>query len=345
MANEASVFVTKCGYSLPIDDSRYLLPLLSPTSKGTGIRDSQPHGQLINRQFGRIYLQIHQILNVLREHNYNLSGKTMLDVGTGNGMVPRMLAKYCDMAEAVGSDLFLDGGSSTSFQPHNQADVAGEIENFIDNQGYLSYESYEHLVGFENYTKIPPAIDLSNKGETNYRFEKVGAHELSSLNQNFDFIYCKAIEHIHDWSAIFQQISTVSAQDALIYIKHRSFFSYLGAHRYASIGTPWGHILLDAEDYSRYVHEVYPTEAASMETFYFNDLSYPRLTVSEMLELARHNSFYPIQVTYEAPRYVDTVYKFIEKVESFWDIVYRNYPRISAEELFSGSVHIVLKRG
>ena len=34
-----------------------------------------------------------------------------------------------------------------------------------------------------------------------------------------------------------------------MFIKHNSFFSYNGAHRYASTFIPWGHVLLNDKDY------------------------------------------------------------------------------------------------
>ena len=39
---------------------KFLFPFLSPTSKGTQYWESQPSGELTDRQIGRIILQIHQ---------------------------------------------------------------------------------------------------------------------------------------------------------------------------------------------------------------------------------------------------------------------------------------------
>ena len=41
---------------------RYLFPFLSPTSKGTQYWESQPSGELTDRQIGRIILQVHQLV-------------------------------------------------------------------------------------------------------------------------------------------------------------------------------------------------------------------------------------------------------------------------------------------
>ena len=35
-----------------------------------------------------------------------------------------------------------------------------------------------------------------------YKFKKTGAQNLKKINQKFDIIYCKGIEHIHNWKLV-----------------------------------------------------------------------------------------------------------------------------------------------
>ena len=49
-------------------------------------------------------------------------------------------------------------------------------------------------------------MDIKQAGSKKYRFAKVGAHALGDLNETFDVIYAKAIEHISDWPGVFQAL-------------------------------------------------------------------------------------------------------------------------------------------
>ena len=66
------------------------------------------------------------------------------------------------------------------------------------------------------------------------------------------------MEHIPEWNKMFRSFSNVSKKDTILYFKHRSFFSYLGPHRYSSSGIPWGHVILNDRDFKRYVKTFHP---------------------------------------------------------------------------------------
>ena len=42
--------------------------------------------------------------------------------------------------------------------------------------------------------------------------------------------------------------------------------------------------------------------------------------------------------------YLNDAYKFTLKIQNFWRIVFKNYPRLSSDELLSGIYHIVLEK-
>ena len=330
---------------LPFDDD-YLLPFLSPTGKGTTYRDSAPAGDITERQQGRVLLQIHQILHLFQEYGIELEGKSMLDIGTGNGMVPCMLLELSGLSMAVGSDPYLDGEHQTSWQVHDHNKGLQSIRGFIEQYcaGGIDYESYKHLLGYENYSMIPSRVKRKAEPSKQYRFAKVGAHSLEELEQTFDILYCKAIEHISDWEGVFKSISKVSRKDSVLYLKHRSFYSYLGPHRYSTVNIPWGHLLMTDDEYRRFVKDKYPEEAEKMIDFYFNGLTYPRRTVSDMVQIAGKFDLIPVAVICEPTRYIDEVYRFTQEVENFWDIIRENHKQVGVEEIFSGMYHILFRK-
>ena len=82
-------------------------------------------------------------------------------------------------------------------------------------------------------------------------------------------MYCKAIEHIHDWQSAFNEIRKVAEPGAIVYFKHRSFFSYTGAHRYGTTAIPWGHLLLNDEEFAEYAKTFHPERSQKMQDFFW----------------------------------------------------------------------------
>ena len=346
MIKEIHYFKKDNGIRLPVDD-KYLLPFLSPTTKGTTIRESIPDtSEIFERQKGRVLLQIHQILHLLREYGVELNGKRMLDIGTGNGLVPCMLLELSELSSAIGADPYLDGEHMTSWQPHNHNNALQEFKSFLNThcRQFIDYFTYQDLLEYENYSMIPGKIPYKKQSGKQYKFVKIAANELEGIGQTFDFLYCKAIEHIPDWDVVFKSIASVANENAILYCKHRSFFSYLGAHRYSSISIPWGQILLSEKEYERFIVEFYPDESEKMKDFYYKGLSYPRNTVSQMVKIARKHKFMPLVIIAEPTRYIDTVAKFIDDIDNFWGIVESNYPYVGAEEVLSGMYHILFRK-
>ena len=346
MNSNKKTFKKDNGLILPVDRELYLFSALSPTSEGTNYWDPPPRAPISDRQTGRILLQVHQILDLFRSTGIDLNGKKMLDIGTGNGMVPRLMLELSELSEAVGSDPFLDGEHQTSWQPHDHEEGITRIRDYIDRTcpDRIDYCAYQQHAKLENMVFKPQPIAIPKRRSKQYRFDQVGVHNLQNIDDYFDIFYCKAIEHIHDWETAFASVSAVANPDAIFYLKHRSFFSYLGAHRYSSTDIPWGHVLLTDREFRRYAQEFHETRAEEMCTFFFEGLAYPRYSVSDMVRIAHEKGFVVHGIQVEAPRYANAVAQYIYHIDSFWKTVWENYPRLGADELFSGMVHILFRK-
>lgn len=345
MQDHITYFTKDNGRKVPVSD-RYLTPFLSPTTKGTHFRESAPESEITDRQQGRVLLQIHQILGLLHQFGVDVKGKSMMDIGTGNGLIPRLMLELSELSSAVGVDPYLDAEHMTAWQPHDHDEALAQVRKFIDNHfpDGLDFERYKHLLQYENFSMRPMRVPLKRQPSKKFRFEQLGAHDLGKIDQKFDLFYCKAIEHIHDWPGVFKSIAEASNAGGVIYLKHRSFFSYLGPHRYSTINIPWGHLLLTDSEWDRFVAEQFPEHAPKMREFYYEGLTYPRATVSDMIRIARDAGFVPISVIAEPPRYLDEAARKIEDVPGFWEMVRENHPGVPAEEVLSGMYHIVLRK-
>jgi len=296
---------------------------------------------------GRIILQCHQILSIFKTLNINLKNKSMLDIGTGNGLVPRILLKISDLKEAVGSDPYLDGEHKSSWQKHDHEKSIFLVNQILNkSKNKLNIDVYKKNLKFENFSFYPVPIKLNKKNTKNkkYKFLKVGADNLKSIKSKFDIIYCKAIEHINDWDKVIKNINYVSKKNTIVYFKHRSFFSYLGPHRYSSTFIPWGHLLLNDKEIIQYVNKYHKDRKKDFLDFYFKGLCYPRTTVNELLTICQKYGFILKAIQIDKPKYSHKIIEFVSKIKNFWNIIWKNYPRVSSEEIFSGIYHIVLEK-
>ena len=130
----------------------------------------------------------------------------------------------------------------------------------------------------------------------------------------------------------------------IVIFKHRSFFSYLGAHRYASIVIPWGHIILNENQYKKFIKKNYKDREKQMINFFYTGLNYPRSSVSDLIKFATKHDFRLKFISIEPPHYNKKTTKFIKKIKNFWKIVKKNYPNVPSEEVLSGMYHIVLEK-
>lgn len=333
------------GRRLPVGDE-YLLPFLTPTTVGSHYREQAPSGEVKDRQYGRMLLQVHQLLHLFREFGVELKEKALLDIGTGSGVVPRFLLEMSGLARAAGADPNLTGEDLTSWHAHDADKTLLEMRELIQKVGTspLQWEAYEHLLEHEDSTLRPMPISLPSISSKPFCRHNVSAHQLSKLGRKFDLFYSAwAMEHISDWKEVFKNIRSVAEGNAVVYFKHRSFFSYLGPHRYSTLDSPWGHLLLTESEYKRFARERHPGIADEMIDFYYNGLTYPRVTVSGMIQLAADLGFLPIAVIVEPSRHLLKTQSFIGGIDGFWEMIGENFPSVGAEEMFSGIYHILFR--
>ncbi len=345
--NEVQWFTKDNGKKLPVSDD-FLLPFLTPTSPGTNYWDSPPPNNeaAMERNKGRVLLQLHQIIDVLSRVGTDLKGKSLLDVGTGNGMIPRLVLHYSDLESAVGIDPYLDGEHKTSWQSHDHGTFFKDTTQFIDSycKDEMDFAKYAHLTGYQDFTIRPARVALKPQGKKQFRFEKIGAHDLGNLNEKFDLFYAKAIDHIPDWPGIFKACAAAAKNDALIVIKHFSFFALVGPHRYSTTNIPWGHLLMTDAEYRRFAEEFHDHRSKEMTDFYFNGLAFPRSTIHQMIMMAAAHGFAFHALINEPSRNCEKLLPLTEHVPDFWSNVRENHPTVSVDEMLSGRFHIVFRK-
>ena len=81
-----------------------------------------------------------------------------------------------------------------------------------------------------------------------------------------------------------------------------------------------------------------------MIEFYFKGLTYPRLTVSDIINLCEKNGMNVKSVIYENNIYKNEIKKYVLHVKDFWSICKKRYPSLSKNEIFSGMVHLIFEK-
>ena len=149
--------------------------MLTPTSKNTKFYDLPPKGDILsNRYFGRVMLQLHQILGLLYSLNIKTKNKKILDIGTGNALIPQLFLNYSDISSAVGVDPYEENEHVSSWQPYKTKKNTKKIIKFIDRNASktLSFEKYKKFLDHENFSFIPPEIKI-NKNNKKKNLEKL----------------------------------------------------------------------------------------------------------------------------------------------------------------------------
>ena len=321
-------------------NKKNLIEFLTPTSKGTKWYDPPPENLYNERVLGRLLLQYHQVAEKINKSNFSKNLKFM-DVGTGNGLLPELISKSFTCKKVIGIDPYEDGEHKTSNPKGTRNKLLNESLKHIKN-GYIDFNSYKSYIKYEGFSEIPQKFKLFKPG-AEWKFIKKTVNQLSRY-EKFNFIFAKCIDHISNWENLIKEITIRSEKNSMLIIKHNSYFSYNGAHRYASIGIPWGHIILNEKEYKRYVERFHKNRKKEMIDFYYNGLNYPRSTVGDLIKFATKNGFKLKLILCEPPRFNEKSSKYLNDVKNFWEIIKKNYPKVSNEEVLSGIYHIVLEK-
>ena len=331
--------------SLPVSED-FLLPFLNPTSPGTNYWDPAPNVKIMDRQIGNSILQFGQLYSLIDDLGLSNDNLNFLDIGTGDGVIPKLLLKYTNIANAVGIDPFLAGEDITRRNADDN-DNFSTICKVIDSkmrEGFYTLDNLKDFVNYEHRTLKPKNFKLKKNNDINYKFHQYSAHELNKLDMKFDFIYCKAIEHINDWNLMLKQIKEILNPGGFFIIKHNSFFSYLGPHRYCVTMIPWGHLLLNDDEYKSYVHHFHKDRYDYTVNAYFNSLTYPRNTLDTLIRNAQDCNLSLKLILNESLRFSHKVAGFISQIKDFWPMVFENFPDLSSDEVFSGRYHLIFKK-
>ncbi|MDC1128480.1 methyltransferase domain-containing protein [Candidatus Pelagibacter sp.] len=343
-------FVTDKGIRLPVSEKKYLIPFLTPTKKGTKYFETPNNLRVTNEYYAAKLCQFHQFIDIFNSIGVNLEKKTFIDVGTGNGIIPKTLLLTNKIKSVLGTDLYSPYEHGSARIPLEDGLLKKYLKYFKNKlkKNILSYDFYkkDNTESAEKEIFQPEDIiikKLNLRKLQEYKFKKLGAHDLKKINQKFDIIYCKGIEHIHNFKLVLKNFNYISKKGSYVYLKIRPFHSYLGPHRFATTTIPWGHVLLTRKEYKRYAYQFHKERHEKMISNYLDTLSIPRFSSDELIRLFEKIGYHLICQKTETPPYLDKIIKFKNKIKKF-DYLIRKNSNATNLDLTTSVHHIVLQK-
>ena len=343
-------FITDKKISLPVSEKKYLIPFLTSTKKGTYYYETPNNLKVKKKYYAEKLCQFHQLIDIFNSIGVNLKKKTFIDVGTGNGIIPKTLLLTNNIKSALGTDLY-------SPYEHGSARIPLESGIFKKYFKYFSDKIKNNILSYSHYYKditetaekeiFHPKDTLIKKLQlkklNEYKFQKIGAHDLKKINKTFDVIYCKGIEHIHNWKLVLQNFNSISKKGTYVYLKIRPFHSYLGPHRFATTAIPWGHALLTNKEFKRYAKQFHKNRQEKMISNYLDTTSLPRFSTDELIRLFEKINYRLVCQKTETPPYLNKIIKFKNKIKNF-DYLIKKNSNATNLDLTASVHHIVLQK-
>lgn len=322
-------------------NKKFLFTTLTPTSKNTNWYDPPPEGKITKRQIGRIILQFHQVANFISQYHDKDKALKFIDIGTGNGILPELISNYCNAKISHGIDPYEDGEHNTSWPTGTRPKLIKKLKKILIGKK-LKISKYKNLLNYEALSNFPPEINLVDNS-IKWKFFKKFINQLSR-KKKYNFIFAKCIDHISDWNNLFLNISKRAEKNSIMLIKHNSFFSYNGAHRYASTFIPWGHVVLKNKKYEKYAKKFHTNRSKKMIDFYYKGLSYPRNTLSELFSIMHKFNWRIVHYEQSNKKNYEKLLKYAGGSERLLKNAQKNYPSVTLSELVSDRILIVGKK-
>lgn len=163
---------------------------------------------------GNVTKGVFDLRPVLPVHNFeeSLEGKTVLDVGTGDGL-------YAFEFEKMGAKSVLavdtnahDGSLATDPSPSKKDTYVEKYSR--EAKEFLEFEDIFSLLGLKGSNKM---LVLTDYFDSQVKFQQYSIYELESLKQKFDLVFCGALfGHLKHPLLAMEQLCSVTADKCII---------------------------------------------------------------------------------------------------------------------------------
>jgi SAM-dependent methyltransferase len=175
------------------------------------------------------------------------------------------------------------------------------------------------------------------------RFNKTGTISFvdddicnSRLDEDSFDIICSwdTLEHLHDPLSAFKNIRKLLKKGGVAIHEYNPFFSLVGGHSACTIDFPWGHVILNEQDFIRFNEQFYPQYMETAISFYLNGIN--RMTIKDLQDLSKEAGLEILSLLV-FPKEQD-----LRMMDArIFQMAVSNYPNLSLNDMISPRIIVV----
>jgi 2-polyprenyl-3-methyl-5-hydroxy-6-metoxy-1,4-benzoquinol methylase len=232
------------------------------------------------------------------------------------------------------------GGTSYAFAEEGVASITGtEFSGYkIESMETKAIEESELEQVNDNLKELRELVAGKFHEKSNISFVDDDICNSKLEKGKFDLI-CSwdVLEHLHDPLGAFQNVHSLLSDDGVAIHDYNPFFSIIGGHSPCTIDFPWGHVILNEEDFERFNSEKQADRSDLAMSFYRNGIN--RMTLKKLHEHSEEANLELLSVvTFPKEQYIRMMTDKILKLAS------NNYPSCELNDLVSQRVIVIQKK-
>jgi len=161
----------------------------------------------------------------------------------------------------------------------------------------------------------------------------------SKLPKNSFDLICSwdVLEHIHKPLDAFKNIYNLLDEDGVAIHEYNPFFSLSGGHSPCTLDFPWGHVLLNNEDFKRFNEEKQSNRSNVALSFFHNGLN--RMTINDLQNYCSESNLEIVSLLkFPKEQHLRMLNKDIFKLCKM------NYPTVSIDDLVTPRIIVIMKK-
>ncbi len=232
------------------------------------------------------------------------------------------------------------GGSSFAFaQKKAKEVVATEFSGYkIKSVNNKSVETEDLNEVNENLKELRSLVKAKFNDASRVKFIDDDICNTNLKPETFDLI-CSwdVLEHLHDPLSALKNMRKLLKNNGIAIHEYNPFFSLTGGHSACTIDFPWGHVILDNNDFARFNTEIQPEKADIAMSFYNNGIN--RMTIHDLKSYSNTAGFEILSlIEYPKEQHLRMMNK------SILEMAKANYPTVTLNDLITTKIIVVLKK-